>query len=129
MTPPEVAWRDISQPVYMMVYPYPNVLCLLAIVCTLVRNDVRPFSSPYNGNPVAPGRAEYGPTSQSGREGGTPTGNEGAQESPRCTWPAHRLPDKCLWKCSLLTILSNTTAVRAPDILLIDIHFTTVPIS
>ncbi|CAM9789691.1 unnamed protein product [Pylaiella littoralis] len=43
----------------------------------------RPFSSPYNGNPVAPGRAEYGPTSQSGREGGTPTGNEGAQESPR----------------------------------------------
>ncbi|CAM9173677.1 unnamed protein product [Ectocarpus sp. 12 AP-2014] len=43
----------------------------------------RPFCSPNNGNPIAPGREEFGPTSQSSREGGAAAGKEGPREPVR----------------------------------------------
>ncbi|CAM9091506.1 unnamed protein product [Hapterophycus canaliculatus] len=45
----------------------------------------RAFSSPYNGNPIAPGRAEYGHTAQNGREGSKPANQDELQESSRYT--------------------------------------------
>ncbi|CAM9464894.1 unnamed protein product [Scytosiphon promiscuus] len=40
----------------------------------------RPFSSPYNGNPIAPGRAENGPTNQGSQEGSRPDRQDGSQQ-------------------------------------------------
>lgn len=62
-------------------------------------NMPRPFSSPYNGNPIAPGRAEYGPISQSSREGGTPIGKEGPQESFRCRKLRYHKAQFGKWAC------------------------------